>query len=76
MGYTMNKEYQSGVIVPIARARANCAGGSKIDENLQMQTVLQVGLGQRLLLNLQWDNVSQSLISKWTRNHHIIIYEI
>ncbi|XP_060557853.1 uncharacterized protein LOC132718225 [Ruditapes philippinarum] len=76
MGYTMNKEYQSGEILPIARARASCASGSKIDENLQLQTVLQVGLGQRLLLELQWDNKSMSMISKWTRNHHIIIYEI
>lgn len=77
IGYVINQEYRQGEMLPIARARGGkCVSGSSLNEDLRLEKVLQVGLGQRLKLHLQFDKNIQSLISKGYRSHHIIIYEL
>ncbi|XP_060557850.1 uncharacterized protein LOC132718223 [Ruditapes philippinarum] len=76
IGYTMNQQYRPDEVLPLARTRTVCPTGRSIDEDLHLQTILQVGLGQRLTLKLEYDKSLQSMISKSNRNHYIIMYEL
>jgi hypothetical protein len=72
----MNQQYRPDEVLPLARTRTVCPTGRSIDEDLHLQTILQVGLGQRLTLKLEYDKSLQSMISKSNRNHYIIMYEL
>ncbi|XP_045201894.2 uncharacterized protein LOC123555301 [Mercenaria mercenaria] len=74
--FNIYQQYNSGIYFPVAHAQKGCVNGSRFDDHLMVQSVVDIDLVQNATINIQYDSRYHRFIDRTFETHMMGLFEI